>query len=412
MHLKSITLSSYSVSLLDDLCEKGHLVTVQDEEHGLVGESYSRFGQQRFSEETIARAANVFAWGDYDAKWLSDHHHAYSDRIVPTGSPRVDFWRREFRAYYEKDDSAIATEPKPYILVVSNFGGPLNENRFWNVIAGARKGSYYERDPQSEYVAYDRVAYLYRLLGQFVLMIRVLAMAFPDVTILVRPHPIESVDGWAKLIGEYANIMVAREGTISSWIRGAAVVIHNGCTSGLEAAVCGVSRIAYRPIPSEYEGDVPNRVSYQAFSLEQLQEMVALVLNGKKVPGSESVDSAAKEILEHRFANLNGELASDRIVKEWEAIAGPSDAERISMNRLLLEGLKSRLRSGAAGAKKSLLSLRSGPHNQEFVTAHKFPCLEESEMRGLQEGLQRTLDRFHDVRIRRFGRRSFLLDSR
>ena len=409
VHLKSITPSTAVISSLDDLSEKGHLITVQDEEHGLLDESYSRFARSRFSEETVSRASLILTWGAHDTRSLCNEYGDYCDRVVSTGSPRVDFWRREFQSYYLDDEPPTKGRLEPYVMVVSNFGVPLNENRFWNIIANVRDSGDYDRDPQSEYMTYDRVAYLYRLLGQFVLMIRALAVSSPDVTILVRPHPVESVDGWAKLIGEHANVVVAREGTISGWIRRAALVVHNGCTSGLEAAACGVPRIAYRPIPSEYERDIPNRVSYQAFCLDELQDMVGCILSGDKVPGSEAVDSLAREVLEHRFANLSGELAADRIVKEWEAIAAPSEAEHISVDRLLSEALQRRLKARVARARRSVLSRRSKPQNPGFLTAHKFPGLDEGEMRVLHERLKRALARFDNVRFKRFGRRSFLL---
>jgi len=412
VHLKSIEPSPYTIGLLSDLSQNGHLISVQDEENGLLDESYSRFAEARFSEETVSKASRVFAWGDHDAESLRNEYEHCCDRIISTGSPRVDFWRKEFDSYYGKNASPADARLEPYILVVSNFGMPLNENRFWNVIAHARASGSYERDPQSEYLTYDRVAYLYRLLGQFVLMVRALATSFPSVTILVRPHPIESVDGWAKLIGDYGNTVVAREGTISGWIRRATLIIHNGCTSGLEAAVCGVPRIAYRPIPSQYENVVPNRVSSEAFSLDQLQEMVGCILSGDKVPGSEAVDSVAKEILEHRFANLNGELAADRMVKQWEAVAASGETEQISVNRLLSNAGQRSIRARVARARRSVLSRRSKPQKPGFLTAHKFPGLEESEMIELHDKLQRSLDRFHAVRIKRFGRRAFVLFSK
>ncbi len=61
-------------------------------------------------------------------------------------------------------------------------------------------------------------------------------------------------------------------------------LIHNGCTTGIEAALLGHPAIAYRPAISEvYDQFLPNSVNYQADTENQLIESLDTLLNKKEV---------------------------------------------------------------------------------------------------------------------------------
>lgn len=422
LHDKSLTPGDKKIDYLIKLLKNGHLVTSQDEESGLMDESYKYFASIRFSDVTISKASRIFAWGEHDFEALKDVSHSYSDRISCTGSPRVDFWREDFAKYYQHNGFNLrGTENvRPLILVASNFGSSLNENRIWNRIARSREAGYYERDPERESYEYENEAYQLRLIREFIFMIRELVTEYPDIDVLLRPHPVESVDAWVKLMGDYPRVTIHRNGTISGWIRSASLLIHNGCTSALEAAACGIPRIAYRPLPSELEREIPNQLSYHAFTMAELKNYINDILANRLPSDYKKVEQLRKEIVDTRFSNLTGKLAADRMVDEWEIIGESIQSEQISPEALL------RLKPKKSGPikqilKKSYLQVRNAikppsdtkkPKQKYLKTGHKFPGFEESELKSLIESLRFSLDRFHDVDFTRFGERSFVLYSR
>jgi surface carbohydrate biosynthesis protein len=151
VHDKSFTPGQYKIDYFKKLKEYGHFISGQDEETGLLDESFDDFATRRFSEETISLADKVFAWGAHDAQSLREIYPNYKNRIIATGSPRVDLWRSEFDSYYKKS----TTVRNPDILVASNFGYPIDENPFWNRVARLRKAGYFERDPEMEKYLYS-----------------------------------------------------------------------------------------------------------------------------------------------------------------------------------------------------------------------------------------------------------------
>lgn len=412
LHDKSLTPGKYKIENFTKLKQHGHIITAQDEESGLLDESFDAFAKRRFSDETVSMVDKIFTWGPHDTQSLKKIFPEFSEKIISTGSPRVDFWRSEFDNYYKDDDLEI----KPYIFIASNFGYPIDENLFWNKIARLRKAGYFERDPEMERYMFENTAYQYRLLYEFIEMIRELSKVFPNTNILVRPHPVESIDAWHKLLGEIPNVIIERKGTISGWIRNAAVLIHNGCTSAIEAAVSGLPRIAYRPIPDEIEREIPNKTSLHAFSLEELKKMVFELLKNDNTKQFDESEEASRKIINERLSSISDRFAAEKIVSQWEMLADSGNLKTSSHEKLKeykivnkanvgkkLKWQAVKIRNAIFGTSKVELQKKS-----LLKSSHKFPDLSDEEMFGMIGKMQNTLNRFQDVRAVRFGEKSFI----
>ncbi len=417
VHMKSLAPSEKNLTNIKCLVKHGNLVTSQDEEHGLLDQSYDWFTQIRFSAETLDKVSTLFTWGSHDTAALHARYPIYAKKIMATGSPRVDFWRPDFAPYYYQN---VPGQPnlesyKPYILIVSSFVKVLNENRIWNVIATQRKGGFFERNAEDEFRLYEISSYQTRLVKEFVKLIRRLSVTYPDLKIVIRPHPVESISAWVKMIGDYPNLVVTREGTISNWIRHAVVLIHNSSTSALEAAACKVPCIAFRPLPSEYERAIANSLSWEASSPEEVEEIVSALGREIRVEGYEKSEAASLKLLEERFSNLSGSLAADKIVDQWEKIASSNNLESMPPRKFLYRSMGSRSRQQAADLLKGKFSIFNSlapGEDKEFKTAHKYPDLQEQEIKTLVARLQSATGRFKKVRYKKFGRRSFILFSK
>ena len=406
LHDQSLQPSPVKVAYLRELLSRGHVVTSQDEESGLTRD-YGPFSRTRYSAETCSLASRVVCWGAHDARTLRDRYGRGDHvTVVETGSPRVDFWRPEFSGYYARQQKALTEKFGSYILVTSNFNQVLNVRRFWDQVKRRRDTNQLVNE-EAEYASYREAGYVTCVLAEFVRMIRALAAAQPSIRVVVRPHPVDAADAWRVLLGDCPGVEVTREGTLGAWIRGAKVLIHNGCTSGLEAAVCGVPRIAYAPVESEFERPIPNAVSYRVDSLPALMDAVdAVVQNRPLVPDAERYQRQ-QALLRQRFANLDGALAADRIVDEWEQLSSSSleGANDWMKVRAVVRGrqLRGRLsrvlfRGGRGRSKKWWPS----------VTRLKFPPLDDSEIGTIISDLRSFMGRFGTVSYERLGERSFI----
>ena len=412
VHDKSLTPSSAKLEALRELNDGGHVVTSQDEENGLLEVSYERFARLRYSKETCAMAGRILCWGSHDAQGVRNLCGPDApNTIVATGSPRVDLWRREFSEYYKRTEHLTTGKLGDYVLVSSNLGVMLDFRPFWEEISHLREkysrdgGELFDEDV--EYAYYKEAGWLTCLLSEFIRMIRALAVSEPELRIVVRPHPVEIEEGWRVLIGDYPNVIVTKEGPINRWIRGAKALIHNGCTSGFEAAISGVPRIAYAPIPSEFEQVVPNTVSYRAESLEALLTAVRTVSHGDSLDIDPHKQAEEEALLRDLFANLDGPLAVDRIVDQWEQLATPSLEQANDWARLRRVVLSRRLKSGVGWALAGLRLRRRRSGRWKSVTKHKYPIISDVEMQTMVTDFKSCLGRFDGVVCERLAERSF-----
>lgn len=397
-HDKSLTPARSKLALHARLSERGFLVTSQDEEHGLLDEfgTWADFAAKRFSDRSLAGAARAFMWGPHDHRILTDLYPQYADRIVRTGSPRVDLWRPELTPLHASRALDGIDATRPYILFAHQGAIVMDHNPFWQRIADQRPHYFRGDDDPFEWGWYRRCAGEVRYLEHLIPAIRAVASANPDAQLVIRPHPLDADGSWRALVGDLPNLVITRAGTASTWLRRASLVVHNGSTVGFEAAAAGVPLVSFRPV-EDRDGYVSNRLGRSAHTRDELLGLVRLALDGGAPEGGWHAPGG---VLEDRLGPLSGPLAADRIVDEWEAVgATVADAPAFDARRARVLGGSHRT------AGRVRVALRGGVGRSGFVTGHKFAELPIRQVIGVAADLRRALGRFDGVRIVRRGRR-------
>ena len=410
VHLKSAPSAARLAGRFDTLRARGSLVSVQDEEHGLSAQqAYATFGEDRFPPEAVALVDRVMAWGPLDADWLSreypERHHA----VIPTGSPRIDLWRSDLI-----ESARLPTPSVGHILFASSTS-PFSHNPFWVTIQNGRAGAFGagfqgEADPR-ELAEYDVMAEAFRYVKHAVVAVRRLAMQHPERTIVVRPHHFEPLEAWHALIGDYANVQVRGDGPARSWVRGASVVVFGGSTLGLEASVAKRPAIAFSP-EGIFDRHPVNVVGIAASDVDGLCAAVAAVVDRGDTEGPSPATTA---FLTERLVALDGPLAADRIVDEWERMMTPTTSGRVErITRRSAPGEVVRrplraLRDVVRGKLPDAGSDRSGKGPYAMEVEHKFPSLDIDALRADAARLATHQGRVQDVEIVRIGDREVLL---
>lgn len=397
-HDKTLTPSTSRLRLQALLHEQGFRFTSQDEEHGLLDEfgTWEDFADRRFSAETLALADRSFMWGPHDTAILQRLHPEAADRIVDTGSPRVDLWRPALQAFHADRELPGLVDGEPFVLFAHQSAIIMDRNPFWQRIKDQRPVYFRGDDDDWERGWYRRCVDEVRYLEHLIPAIRATARANPGVRIVIRPHPLDADGSWEALVGDIPELLVTRVGTASAWMSRASVIVHNGSTIGFEAAAAARPLISYRPTDAR-DRYVSNRLGRTAGDVDELLDLVRSALAGDEPAGGWHRPGG---VLTERLGTLDGPLAADRIVDEWERIGeGLEDVDPFSARR------SSMLGSAHRAVGRARTALRAGSPAAGFVTDHKFRALPFDEAQRFASGLQRTLGRFGDVRLIRRGRR-------
>lgn len=346
----------------------GHVLMAWDEE-GLVRHEPELYYARRMSPDTVALASTLLAWGEDDAEvWRKWPHYA-STPIVITGNPRVDLLRPELRGYWSDAARQLRDRFGELVLINSNFG---TVNFFYPRLSRFST----ERESSADSGPGTLIAHRRGLFRHFLEMVPALARAFPQQRFVLRPHPAENAEIWRRACEGHENVSVVLEGSVLPWLLAARMIVHNGCTTGIEAALLDRPVVAYCPITSErWDIALPNAVSHRAFDLRELVSAIERVTRG--LPLAESDPTRRDRILDAHIAARTGPFASERIMDAVEALAAsPPRHAHPALTRLVAMASLGRRRR-----KKRRKLRREGSTNSREFRDHSFPPVPVDEIR-------------------------------
>lgn len=394
------SISSNKEEHLREQHEQGYVLACIDEE-GLVYFDDRTYATTRLSRETLSLTTCVCAWGDVQARVMRDYYPGYADRIVVTGNPRVDLWRPELRLLYAPSVEAIRSAHGPYILVPSNFGTYIHANGP-NFIINQAKGMGHISSPEDEALLLERLNHIGEIFRHFLVMLRRLSREYPDRKIVLRPHPADDHKEWTAITDTLPNVDVIWDGDVTPWILGSDVVIHNSCTTGVEAYLLGKPAISYMPVTNErVDMYLPNALSERVQDLDALVDAIAVVSR------RDSAEAANARIIANRhIAAEDGRLASQRIVDEFLRIDLPESDfvyRPIQENRIRTAYIRSKARVKQSLHRLGLLRLLPVGAKRATVTKtymrQKYPGDSLEEVRETVASFREVLNRFSDVHV-------------
>jgi surface carbohydrate biosynthesis protein len=221
----------------------------------------------------------ICTWGEFQAHYYESKHPPPA--IVPTGEPRFDLYKEAYRSYYESRVRELRSRFGSFILINTNL--PKANNRLGPSYVFSEASGY--RSEVEE--ARNRVVGLWErqttLLIAFVKLIHRLSSALPDQNIVVRPHPSEDESFYRTALAGLDNVFVIHEGTVAAWLLAARAMIHDGCTTAVEAHFAECPIVNYQ-LPSAVAGAyLANSLGERAQSEEEVIELLtSLGRNGDK----------------------------------------------------------------------------------------------------------------------------------
>jgi len=206
---------------------------------------------------------------------------------------------------------------------------------------------------------------------------------------------------------------VVHEGPVTPWLLAAGVIVHNSCTTGVEAYQLGNLAIAYQPVTSKrFEISLPNKLSRQVFDLEALREAVSAALLGEtdEDPGS---STARRELAGRYFAPTNGRLASQRAVAILEELDDAQDMRKTPPLHTYLSGKSQAMHRRFKRQYKAFLRGSRGPtrHFRHAFHRHIFPETTVADVEARIARFQLALERFSAVSVRSRSKNVFEITS-
>ncbi len=294
----------------------GHRVVAIDEEVTAIAND--RFVLKEVHESVFPYVDKIFMQGPFQRRVISDRYPAIVEKLSTTGNARWDLLRPVFRRFHDDDVAAIQRRYGRFILVNTNFGyvnsawgGPEIFERVCASVGYVTRG-----DPLDEDWLKSQYEFESRNADAFVPMIAAISDRFPEHQIILRPHPSESLAFWEERLRSIPRAHVVSSGSAVAWILASDYLIHNGCTTGIEAFLLECPVGAYSPFTNWAEDVLlGNKVTTRHASLDTLTADIEAALLDRALFVATS-RARNIETLRAHYEGFDGESVTNRIYQE------------------------------------------------------------------------------------------------
>ena len=319
--------------LLDKKKKSQHIVSL-DEEAGIAITKISSFYKKRISEDTLTLASKVYCYGNNDFNFLVNEFPEQAQKIVKTGSPRIDLWQPSIGDVVFSDKiKAIKNKYSEFVLINSSIGITSKEKITFLINQALDYKLIDPKETKKKRIEYEN---RYNEFKKFASIINELARSCPDKKFVLRPHPAERIEDWKKeFVSIPDNLYLDRDGDVGPFIFACEALIHEGCTTAMQALIAKKPTLSINPMMKIGQdpglNDFPNQISLEVHSLEDLVSYINNLQNLNQIDSHEkiaervfmsSTRSAAQNIAEDlcslKLEKSSGslmELKIDRLMK-------------------------------------------------------------------------------------------------
>ncbi|PLX34623.1 MAG: hypothetical protein C0605_12985 [Hyphomicrobiales bacterium] len=383
-------------TILDQL---GHEIDAWDDE-GMLHFSKEIYYKRRIAQPAFSLVKEFFAWSEVNAQLIAEAPGYGGAPIHITGNCRLDLLRPEFITFYDEEIKRLKDRFGDFILINSNFG-VVN-----HVVPSEQKKQQKlgaSRDKLDEINNIWR--HRQRMFEMFLKLLAKLNQTFPNTCIVVRPHPSEDHAAWKRAAGGASQIHVLHEDSVIPWLLACKVMIHNSCSTGIEAFLLNRQSISFVPFKTSVgEVEFPDQLSCSATSETQLISIIKDRLSAKEPMPRSQQQLALADLL---AASRTGPLASDQIADYALSSFLRHSGDRQALMPQLIGNFRSRWRQ----LNKTIGHFIPGSKSGKDHNKHRFPDVTTDEVIGKIHKLANCLNRFHDLECSQIKRNIFRINQ-
>jgi len=304
----------YYAPRVQQYAEAGILFGLSDSE-GVIWSSMEEYRNTLWKDGTLSKKAScVCMWGKTPADYVVANDIFESKQVFVTGCPRFDFYSGSHSSIYPVSLENNRGEKngklnRKYILINTNFTNGNYSDLPLDVHAERYAANYGGNlDDVLRMCRKDRKA-----VEAVSEMACRLAADFPDIDIIIRPHPQEHTAPYQENIQKISNLYVERSGSVTPWILNASVVIQRSCTTAVEATLAGIPAISPQWIGFSQYYPIPESVSIQSPDYDHLKATLKSILAGDFQMPAE-IETNLKSLISEWFHKNDG-LSHKRVAE-------------------------------------------------------------------------------------------------
>jgi surface carbohydrate biosynthesis protein len=223
----------------------------------------------------LREARCVCIWGQRLADHLIARGTLTRDQVVVTGCPRFDLYAHPWRLLREDAAEALQRRSRR-ILINTNFSvtNPLFTTAD-KCMAMHHSVLGYSKAEMQRVAGAEAVA-----IRETVSIATRLAELFPDIEVVIRPHPFEDPAVYHAAAAGRGNVSVIQSESIQAAIFSAYAVIQRSCTTAIEAGLADVPTFSPQWMPAPFFSPDAEAASVPCESFAQLAAHIRAIVDG------------------------------------------------------------------------------------------------------------------------------------
>lgn len=182
-------------------------------------------------------------WGSWQKKFNSSYEST-KVKICVTGHPRFDLYSERYRDYFSAETQKIIKEYGQFILINTAFSYSNNGEGGVRFIFKSNI-AYDSNNREHREYRFKRWKQQMFSIADIVDLVNKISLAHPNKKIIIRPHPSEDSQYYKDIFQKVNNVEVVYKGSVTPWILACTLMIHNGCTTAIEATLAKKPVINY-----------------------------------------------------------------------------------------------------------------------------------------------------------------------
>ena len=259
---------------------------VNIDEEGIVYGDLNTLIRHSYPEKMVANTDLHFIAGSALFERLKESYPEHECKFKLVGNPRTALWSEGYFGYFDRQVDELKHRWGEYILISSNFPMVSNEQagRESRHSAGNLEGSANLEHYLAELSRAKKIYHSFIDLVEF--------LCASGKRVIIRAHPVDSID---VLMRDFNHPMVSivTDSQSFPWLSNCICLIHNGCTTSIEAKIMGIPTIAY--CKDNLRRQIPDRLNIASDCIATSEHEVLIYLENK---GQSELKNWNSELLE------------------------------------------------------------------------------------------------------------------
>lgn len=292
--------------LYKKLKEQGFILVLLHAEGGIYYKNNRSAIESSFNAEILDYFDYIFVYGNQIKEDIERIHGSqFKLKTIVTGEPRFDLLKPKYRIFFNDQLNRLKKKFNHYILINTSFSLANPHEGYTDLKKYFLDNLTFSQEAKQLYML--KMDFFPKVVNEFVKAINELALYFPNLIFVVRPHPSESENFYKEKFKGTNNIVVKKNGNVAAWILASLGVIHYDCTTGIEALLARKPVISYIPVKDDnVVAWLPIEASKKATELDDLLNEVN---NIQKNEYDNTLDPVIKNILIDTINNFTSESA-------------------------------------------------------------------------------------------------------